>query len=121
MTTGPSPYQPSDDPVHDCGPWVETPNSSRVRDYRFDYGTQQLQVRWRNRPPSEGYVYEADRHLYMNFARAVSKGQAINRVLTPGTIYRPATPEEINAPTNPKRRELTSRVHNTGNMYGRDG
>ena len=56
---GPSQYQAADDPRHDLTPWVETPNSTRVSSYRYDHATGELQVRWRNRPPSEGYVYLA--------------------------------------------------------------
>jgi len=34
---------------HDCGPWIEAPNSSRLTRYRYDYGMGELQVEWRNR------------------------------------------------------------------------
>lgn len=110
MPQGPSPYQPPDDPRHDLGPWVEAPSSSRITDYRYDYATGELQVRWRNRPPTEGYLYSVGSpQILQNFARAASKGKMINRVLD-GFGYRPMTPEEVQAPANPQRSALTSRV-----------
>lgn len=105
----PGPYAQSDDPVHDLGPWIEAPSSSRVRAYRFDYGTNEIQVTWRNNK-NPGYVYRGtDRHLYIRFARAVSKGKMINRVLD-GFFYEPISPSELNAPSNPNRQALSSRV-----------
>lgn len=117
------PYQPADDTSHDLGPWIEAPSSTRVRDYRYDYATGQLQVRWVNRPPTQGYVYQVGggsvqtrtggdvvgRLVFQRFARAVSKGKYINHVLD-GVPYRPAEPDEIQAPSNPDRRALSSRV-----------
>jgi hypothetical protein len=106
---GPSQYQAADDPRHDLTPWVETPNSTRVSSYRYDHATGELQVRWRNRPPSEGYVYQGSYEIYRGFARAVSKGKMINRVLD-GLPYEPMTPDQINAPSNPQRGGVQSRV-----------
>ena len=104
-----SPYQPSDDKNHDIGPWAESPQSSRVSRYRYDYATQQLQVQWTN-GKNHGYVYEAvDRDGYQRFARAASKGKFVNRILN-GHPYRLMTVDEVNVPSNPSRRALTSRV-----------
>lgn len=104
-----SPYQESDDPVHDLGPWIESPQSSRVSRYRYDYGTKELQVAWRN---GIGHVVTtygaADSDTYRRFARAVSKGKMVNRVLN-GLPYTPATPDQIAAPSNPNRKEVQSR------------
>lgn len=117
------PYQPADDARHDLGPWIEAPSSTRVRDYRYDYATGELQVRWVNRPPTQGYIYQvgggtvqtrsgtdvAGRLMYQRFARASSKGRYINDMLN-GTPYRAAEPDEIQAPSNPDRRAIRSRV-----------
>lgn len=95
--------------VHDLSPWVETPNSSRVSRYRYDYATREIQVQWRNNK-NDGYIYSGiDYETYRSFARAISKGKQINRSLN-GFEYRPIEPEELNAPSNTRRRGLASRV-----------
>lgn len=104
----PSPWQESDNPVHDLGPWIEAPQSSRVARYRYDYGTNELQVKWAN---GKGHVVTtygaADSEVYRRFARAVSKGKFVNRILN-GLPYTPATVDEVNAPSNPSRRGVKS-------------
>ena len=106
---GPSPFQQPDDTSHDLGPWIESPSSTRVSRYRYDYAEGSLQVQWTN-GKNDGYVYRGlDRSTYQRFARAVSKGQMINRVLN-GFPYERMTPEEVTAPSNPNRQALSSRV-----------
>lgn len=99
---------PADDQLHDLGPWVETPGSTRVARYRFDHATRQMQVQWRNGGP--GYVYEVgDYEVYRRFSQRVSKGKSVNSLLN-AFPYRQADPEELSAPSNPNRRGLESRV-----------
>ena len=106
---GPSPFQQPDDTEHDLGPWIESPSSSRVSRYRFDYAEGALQVQWAN-GKNHGYIYRGmDRSTYQRFARAVSKGQMINRVLN-GYPYEMMSVDEVNAPSNPNRNALSSRV-----------
>jgi hypothetical protein len=104
-----SPYQEADDPVHDLGPWIEAPQSSRLSRYRYDYGSRELQVTWKN---GRGHVHTvygaADTEVYRRFARAVSKGKFVNRVLN-GLPYMPASPDQVDAPSNPNRRAVQSR------------
>lgn len=101
--------KPTDEPVHDLGPWIEAPNSSRLTRYRYDYAARQIQVTWKN---GRGHVHTtysgAESELYRKFARAVSKGRYVNSTLN-GCEYRPATPDEISAPSNPNRRAVKSR------------
>jgi len=105
----PSPYQQPDDPDHDLGPWIEAPQSSRLTRYRFDYGTREIQVTWRNGKGHGTTVYgAADSEIYRRFARAASKGAMVNRVLN-GLPYAPATPDQIDAPSNPNRSAVQSR------------
>lgn len=102
-------YDPDDDPNHDLGPWVDTPQSTRLRRYRFDHATGQIQVEWANNK-GPGYVYDVGSYeVYRSFARRASKGQSVNSLLN-GYPYRPADPEELSAPSNPNRRGLQSRV-----------
>lgn len=109
MPTTTSHWDPADDPQHDIGPWHESPSSSRVSRYRFDYAAQALQVQWTNNK-NAGYIYEGvTRDVFQNFSRAVSKGMAVNRVLN-SFPYRPIDQEELDAPSNPNRKQLQSRV-----------
>lgn len=104
-----SPYEPEDFQRFDIGPWVESPSSSRVSRYRYDFANQALQVQWTNQK-NHGYVYgPMDYEGYRAFARAVSKGKYVNRVLN-GYPYRLMDPDEVDAPSNPRRQALTSRV-----------
>lgn len=109
MTPGPSPYQDADDPVHDFGPWIECPQSTRASRYRYDYANGDLQVTWRN---GQGHVVTAyhgvDSETYRRFARASSKGKFVNRLLN-GFAYGPVSPDEANAPSNPNRRAVQHR------------
>ncbi len=104
---------PADDPRHDLSPWTETPSSSRVSRFRYDHATKQIQCQWTNMIGT-GYVYDLanDANPYESFrlfARAVSKGRKINTMLN-GYPYRPMTPDEYTAPSNPNRSGLQSRV-----------
>src|SRR5215510_5891857 len=36
---------PQEQAAFDCGPWAETPSSTRVASYRFDYHNRAIQVR----------------------------------------------------------------------------
>ena len=94
--------------AHDLGPWVETPKSSRVGAFRYDYHNNAIQVTWRNGGPA--YIYlEVPYEGYRSFARAASKGRQINASLN-NFGYRKMTPEEESAASNADRRAITSRV-----------
>ena len=94
--------------AHDLGPWIETPSSSRVSRFRFDHLQRQLQVQWRNNK-NNGYIYEGiDYEGYRSFARVVSKGKYINRILTHD--FRPMNITEYEAPSNERRKGLGSRL-----------
>jgi len=113
MAANSAPYRPADDSQHDLGPWIEAPQSSRVSKYRYDYAARQLQVAWANGKGHGTTVYGAepggfDSEAYRRFARAVSKGKFVNRILN-GYGYAPASPDEINAPSNPLRKVVQSR------------
>ena len=92
----------------DLGPWVESPSSSRVSRYRYDYGHRSIQVQWRNNK-NHGYVYrEADYDTYRSFARAVSKGKSVNGLLN-NLDYGLMSPDEVDAAST-RTSTLTSRV-----------
>lgn len=94
---------------HDLGPWVETPKSSRVSSFRYDYLNRALQVTWRNNT-NHGYIYlEVPYEAYRSMARAASKGRFVNSSLN-GYGYRLMTPDEVQAVSNSARSGLTSRV-----------
>ena len=91
---------------HDMGPWAETPASSRVSRYRYDYQNRAVQVQWRNNK-NNGYTYlDVPYEAYRSFARAASKGKHINASLNLFD-YRLATPEELDAPSNDQRRVVS--------------
>lgn len=93
---------------HDLSPWTETPNSSRVSRYRYDYLNDAIQCQWRNQK-NHGYIYlEVPYEGFRSFARAASKGRHINSTLN-SYEYRLMSPEELDAPSNDNR-GLTSRV-----------
>jgi len=95
--------------VHDLGPWAETPASSRVSRYRYDYAQRAVQVQWRNNK-NDGYIYEdVDYEAFRNFARAVSKGKAINRGV-PSNTYGLMRNQEYEIESNAKRNAIYSRV-----------
>ncbi|NBZ96817.1 MAG: hypothetical protein EBR40_10400 [Proteobacteria bacterium] len=104
----------------DFGPWVETPNSSRVSKYRYDYLNDSMQVMWKNNiraqsgPSSPtavpGTVYgemangtPITYEMFRQFARAVSKGKAVNTMLN-GWGYRGMSTDERDAPSNGRYR-----------------
>jgi hypothetical protein len=105
-----SPYQAPDDPQHDLGPWIESPNSSRCSRYRYDYATRQLQVTWTNGIGHVHTLYEGvDSEVYRRFARSASKGKFVNRILN-GHGYEAAEGNPaINAPSNPNRSHVQAR------------
>jgi|SRR4051812_23125224 hypothetical protein len=95
--------------IHDLGPWVETPKSSRVSAFRYDYLNRALQVRWRNNS-NHGYIYlEVPHEEYRGMTRIASKGRFVNNHLN-GYDYRLMTPDELQAASNSQRQQLTSRV-----------
>jgi KTSC domain len=90
----------------DLGPWAETPNSSRVSAYRYDYMKQETQVTWRNNG-NPGYAYSGMSYEdFRRFARIASKGKYINSTLN-GLSYRRLTPDEVSAPSNRERRAVS--------------
>jgi hypothetical protein len=94
---------------HDLGPWMETPRSSRVDAFRYDYLNRALQVTWRNNN-NHGYIYlEVPYERYKSMARAASKGRYVNSALN-GFEYRLMTPDEVQAQSNAERQGLSSRV-----------
>ena len=95
--------------VHDLGPWAETPSSTRVKRYRYDYAQRQIQVQWRNEK-NDGYIYEdVDYESFRSFARAVSKGKAINRALN-HFPYGQMQNQEYEIESNARRNAIYSRV-----------
>lgn len=94
----------------DLGIWVETPNSSRVSRYRYDYHNRALQLQWTNQK-NHGYVYrDMEYEDYRGFVRAMSKGQRVNSHLN-GFDYGLMSPDEVDAPSNTtKYRGPTSRA-----------
>lgn len=91
---------------HDCGPWMEAPSSSRIRRYRFDYMNEAVQVQWYN--GNMGYIYlGVPYEIFRAFTRSASKGKFINSTLNLYE-YRPMTPEEVDAPSNERRKALAT-------------
>jgi hypothetical protein len=96
------------DDQHDLTPWAETPKSSRVSRYRYDYQNNAIQVQWRNNK-NHGYIYlEVPPEGYLAFVRAASKGKHINFPLN-SYDYRLMTPDEVSAPSN-SQRGMTTRA-----------
>lgn len=94
----------------DLGPWAETPRSSRVSAYRYDYLKREIQVTWRNNG-NPGYAYMGiDYEAFRRFARVASKGKYINSPLEGIGGYRRLDVDEVNAPSNPKRRGVSRSV-----------
>jgi hypothetical protein len=94
---------------HDLGPWAETPASTRVERYRYDYAQRQVQVQWRNHK-NDGYIYEdVPYEAFRSFARAVSKGKQVNRSLN-SFSYGVMQNAEYDLPSNPNRSAIYSRV-----------
>jgi hypothetical protein len=97
---------PQDQATFDLGPWAETPASTRVSRYRYDYTNRAVQVQWRNNK-NHGYVYEGVPYEdYRSFARVVSKGKYVNSTLN-GFAYRTMTVDEVSAPSNEQRRSVS--------------
>ena len=94
---------------HDLGPWIETPRSTRVSRFRFDHLKRQLQLQWTN-GKNHGYLYEnIDYEGYRAFARVASKGKNVNTTLN-NHDYRIMTVDEVDAPSNEKRKGIGSRL-----------
>lgn len=106
------------DPQHDCGPWIEVTKSSRLTRFRYDYGTGDLQVTWRNGRGHVHTTYHVDNvpnaatgktskgdEVYRQFATAASKGRRVNTHLN-GFGYHASTPDELDAPSSPKRKAV---------------
>lgn len=105
----------------DLGPWIETPNSSRVSAYRYDYLNDSMQVQWKNGKraqngpssptdvPATMYGGLADGGTpidyegFRRFARAISKGRAVNTILN-GYGYRGMSVDELGADSNDRYR-----------------
>lgn len=105
-----SPYSPEDFQQFDFGPWIESPESSRVTRYRYDYANRALQVEWKKKNghlPGTTYM-DAGSDVYRRLARSASKGKFVNRVLN-GFSYRPTDPAENYAPSNPSRSTVQHR------------
>lgn len=87
---------------HDLSPWSETPGSTRVSRYRYDYINHAMQVQWRN-GKGHGHIYfDVPYESYRAFARVASKGRAVNERLN-GFEYREMTADELSAPSNSAR------------------
>lgn len=95
---------------HDLGPWIETPASSRVSAFRYDFANDSLQVTWTNsRRP---YVYfDISYEKYRSMVRAVSKGKFIPSL---GSNYQPLELSDHSGaedlPSNDRRRAPASRA-----------
>jgi len=86
---------------HDCGPWIHFPKSSRVNAIRFDYMNRAVQVTWRD--GGKPYIYlDVPYEQFRSFVRAGSQGKYINAAMN-NFDYRPATDEELDAPSNEER------------------
>lgn len=113
----------------DFGPWIETPNSTRVSKYRYDYLNDSMQVLWTNGKRAQsgpssptavpGTVYgqmangEAISYdMFRGFARAVSKGKSVNSMLN-NWGYRGMSTDERDAPSNGRYR-APSRTRDSG-------
>lgn len=111
----------------DYGPWIETPTSSRVSRYRYDYANRGIQVMWKNgkmagsgpsSPTAVAGTYyggdvgaEIDYETFRLFARRVSKGKSINNMLN-GMGYRGMSVDEVDkktAPSNERRKFMGGR------------
>lgn len=89
----------------DWGPWTQSPSSSRVASFRYNYTAQSLLLTWRNGRPAFTYLgvpYE----VFRSFARIMSKGKAVNSALN-GYSYRPASTDELDAPSNEERHPVS--------------
>ena len=89
-----------DEAKHDMGPWIGV-NSTRVASIRYDYMNRAVQVTWQRggRP----YVYlDVPYERFRAFIRSSSKGKYVSSAMN-GFDYRPATPDELDAPTNEER------------------
>ena len=98
---------PNDEPYEsdeqDLGPWLETPQSTRVSRFRYDFGKSAIQVQWRNNK-NHGYIYEdASFDVYQAMAITASKGRYVNSPLN-GLPYRVMTADEVSASSNLSRK-----------------
>jgi len=94
---------------HDLGPWIETPNSTRVARFRFDHLQRALQVQWTN-GIGHGCVYSGvDYEGYRAFARVASKGKYVNSTLN-GKEFEYMDETEAEVPSNEKRKGIGSKL-----------
>lgn len=95
--------------THDFGPWIMTPNSSRVGGFRYDFANRAVHVQWTGKGLERTYMYtEVPYEVYRSMVRAASKGRFINSSLN-HFDYRQAEPDEVDAPSNDERLAPTSR------------
>jgi hypothetical protein len=116
----------------DFGPWIETPNSSRVRQYRYDYINKSMQVLWKNNKRAQsgpssptavpGTVYgemangnPITYEMFRSYARAVSKGRGVNTMLN-NWGYRGMSTDERDATSNNRYRNAPARSRGTGGL-----
>lgn len=98
-----------DEDVHDFGPWVMTPKSSRVGGFRYDFANRAVHVQWTGKGLTRSYMYmEVPYEIYRSMVRIGSKGKFINSTLN-NFDYREAAPDEVDAPSNDERMAPRSR------------
>lgn len=98
-----------DEDRHDFGPWVMTPNSSRVGGFRYDFANRAVHVQWKGKGTTRSYMYmEVPYETYRSMVRTASKGRFVNSTLN-NFDYRLAEPDEADAPSNDERTTPTSR------------
>jgi hypothetical protein len=103
-----------DENTHDFGPWVMTPKSTRVGGFRYDFLNKAIHVQWTGKGLSRTYMYmEVPYEIYRSMVRIASKGKFINSTLN-NFDYRPATPDEVDAPSNDERIAPKSRQNLAG-------
>lgn len=102
-----------DEEVHDFGPWIVTPKSSRVDSFRYDFAARLIHVKWRD--GGREYVYtEVPYEIYRAMIRITSKGKFINMPLGAGYDFRKAKSDETSAPSNDERTAPGSRANYAG-------
>lgn len=113
--------QSREDLDHDFGPWIESPNSTRVSAYRYDYANGEMQVKWRNGkghkvtvyllnegqqivPESGQQVTHRGSETFRKFALARSKGKYVNTTMNGYTYISLRDSTEKDLPSNPNAR-----------------
>lgn len=98
-----------DEDRHDFGPWIMTPDSTRVGGFRYDFANRAMHVQWTGKGMERTYMYtEVPYETYRSMVRAASKGRFINSSLN-HFDYREADPDEVDAPSNDERTAPASR------------